>query len=423
MMMKNIFKIFLWISVAVILFSCDEEEENFTWRSGDELLIYGPEEVIPGEEVEYSVAGYDINKTYNWTVTGPATVQGDTEGEFLRLTFNSVGTVTVAVDNGANQGDLEIAVDEATPAVVAELAGTGVLRSGETETIILDFSTPLANTPNVAFDTDGFMSGALGPVTEVDESTYELTYTAGAGNGTPRIVVSDVVSTADYGSVEMEDDTVNIFRVDNTPPVADLSYSQNRVNDGTEVTITAQFSEPVTFEDPANSALYISFSGGGVPVESDSLNPTDDPLVYTYTYTVNSTGDGTIDIDLENVVDYAGNPLATVNNDTELEVDNTAPNPVVASASDEGDYATISLTSLESGAGWYLVMADGATPPADSEEVVAGGGVSSGLMELSGGTPETTSIALATGDYNVYFVARDEAGNYSDIEMINLYMD
>jgi hypothetical protein len=197
-----------------------------------------------------------------------------------------------------------------------------------------------------------------------------------------------------------------------------------KVNDSTEVTITATFSEPINYANLEDSAIYISFSGAGVEAASDTLQPTSDPLVYTYQYIVNGEGSGTVDIDISNATDLAGNPLAVVNNASELKIDNMAPVLLIVIASDDGDYATIQVVSNEDGNGMYLILEGGDDAPTTTEEFMdIEESVASGSVELMANNGKKVIEILETGNYDVYFLAQDVAGNYSQISSANLVMD
>lgn len=260
-----------------------------------------------------------------------------------------------------------------------------------------------------------FTSGSLGALVEVDADSYYAIYTAGAGDGTPEALFQDITSNETYGSLNIDSSFVQLYRVDNTAPVAQMSYSETMVNDSTVVTVTATFTEEVMFADPADSALLIEFSGAGVMAETDTLIATEDPLVYTFDYTVNGNGNGTLNVALDNIVDLAGNSVSAVNNSAEVVIDNIDPTILSASASDTGDAVEVSMMSDESGTGYYMILADGAdalTSLADFDGATS--------LSLSALATSSKSIALSAGDYDVYYISVDGAGNASAISQVDL---
>lgn len=411
--------------------ACEDEQVPF---DGPYILyVTGPSSVSPESTETYSIGNLVGGGPYTWSVTGPAEIVGESTGTTVTVEFGSVGDVVISATNGTDSGILNVEVADVEPAVATELDSVGTdlrylrtLRSGETARVSFMFAAPLAKTPSIEVtsdstefnDGDAFVSGSISELMQGDdEFTYYADYTAGSGNGTPEALISDIIATSGYGSDTVETAYVQLYRVDNIAPTADLSYSQVEANDSTVVTVTATFSEPVMGDS------LISFSGGGVDPETATLQPTDDELVYTYEYTVNGEGAGPINVELEGITDLAGNPLAGVNNSSELVVDNIAPIVTLSSAMDEGEYASIELISTEAGTGMYLIMEEGEEGPATAVEFMEAEGVASGSMDLIANAPKTAVEALESGNYVVYFLAQDNAGNYSAIDTTNLVMD
>ena len=217
---------------------------------------------------------------------------------------------------------------------------------------------------------------------------------------------------------------VQLQEVDNIAPLVSVSYDDELVNDSTVVTVTATFTEPITStEYLTDSVILISFSGAGVQEETDTLQATADPLVYTYQYTVNGEGSGEVMVDFEDVIDLAGNPVERVENDPVLVVDNTDPVITSGTAIDNGTHVLIEFTSTEAGTGMYLILEDGEDAPTTAEEFMSAIGVASDEVALTAGVSKSRGVPLATGEYDVYYLLMDEAGNYSDISSSNLTMD
>jgi len=417
---------------SCFLIACDDKTEDFNGPYS--LVVTGATTSSPGATEIYRLAPYSNPETYKWTIEGPGEIVGATTGLTVHVSFSSVGKVTLTVTNGTDKATYPITVSDVSPDVEVVLNGTGVLRSGSKDTVYLQYPAPLVSAPTVTMLTaadsswfndggDVFVSGSIGSVKKLDDMTYYFVYTASDGNGTPEVVVKNAISTADYGSDTVETAHVQLYRVDNIAPIADLAYSTLIGKKGTEVTVTATFSEPVTFADPADSALIISFSGAGVTAEDDSLSATDNPLVYTYTYTITGTGNGAVSVALSKIADLAGNDLSsTTSSGGKLIVDNTMP-IVTGSAVDGGDFASIGITSTESGMGSYVIMMSGDPAPATPDDFFAASGVASGTVSLTANTTATISKLLTDGSYTVYFISQDEAGNDSTIKSVSLTMN
>lgn len=420
--MINKINIAFLLLFLVSIVACDDEQSEF---DGPFLVnINGPDEVNPEDEATFYLGDIANGDSYTWAVEGPAQITSAATGNSVTIKFQSVGDVIVSVANGTITGAQIVSVAEVDPEVSADLNGTGVLRTGVQDTVFLNFSAPLTKDPTISLRSDAttFASGSLGNLVKVDASSYYALYTAGEGNGTPQIIVLGLENTPEFGGGTLNGDTLNIYRVDNVAPVATVSYSPELANDSTEVVVNVQFSEPVHFENPLDSALRISFSGAGVKEETDTLAVTDDATVYTYNYIVNGKGDGPLSVALSNITDLGGNPLAVVNHTATVEIDNTAP-IVAGAATDMGAYAQIDLGSSESGTGYYLIVEESADAPTSIEEYMNADNVASGSMSLSMAVPATAVEVLSAGSYTVYYLSSDMAGNYSDITSGSLVMD
>jgi hypothetical protein len=416
MKLLNITLIAIFILFMV---ACEEDDARFSGPA--RIIIAGTGTATPGEVAEFTIGNVNNSESYTWTVEGPAQIMGNATGNTVSVEFTGVGDVTIEVSRGDDTGLTTVSVAEVEPAVTTRFNETGVLRSGETDTVFFDFAAPIASTPAFDMVTDeGFVSGSLGNLVRVDDDSYYAIYTAGEGDGTPQALFQDITATEAFGGVNIDSAFVNLYRVDNVAPVADLSYSETVVKEGSEVTVTATFNEPI-MPQGSDKVVLITFTRFGAPAETDTLEATDDPLVYTVDYTVTANESGTeIEVGLPNAVDFARAPIADINNAT-ITVDNADPRIITANAADTGEAVQISLTSSEDGTGWFIVLPDGADAPETTEDF--SGGVASRMWDLSAATNRSTSIALAAGAYDVYFLVRDKAGNMSPIEMVNLTAD
>ncbi|WP_377469356.1 hypothetical protein [Pontibacter silvestris] len=436
--MKNKITFLLLLFVTVLGFTACDDDDNEPFFDPTRLAIGGPDEVAPGTNRNYTIGNITSPETYTWSVEGPAQIVGSNTGATITVAFQSVGEAVITATNGTETGRLTVEVANVAPAVTATLDTTAMgqqkaLRNGESDTVFFEFDAPFRDIESFGINTEDstafnqgtepFTSGTLGELSQLDNGRYYAIYTAGPGNGTPEAKFANIIATSEYGSDTVETAYVQLYRVDNIAPVVDFTYSQPTANEGTVVTVTATFSEAVMPADPADTLLFVTLSGAGTSAERDTLMATDNPLVYTFEYEVSETAtNGPVQIGIEGVVDFAGNELAGVNNASDLVIDNTNPT-VTGTATDAGNSASIAISSTEAGTGMYLIMRAGADAPTDADEFMAAQGVASRSVELTAGTSKTVTQALAAGNYVVYFMAMDAAGNYSGIESNNLIMN
>lgn len=430
------------ILLAIFAIACSEDDANF--NGPYRLNIVGSGEVRPetsGEE--YTIGDFTNPGDYTWSVDGPASIAGSATGNTIIVDFQGVGNVTISVTNGSDaNGSMTVVVADTEPTVTAILNGTGVLRSGQTDTVFFEFDTPIEGMPTFAVNTDSsgfvndvaFQSGTLGAL-QNDNGTFYAIYTAGDGDGTPEALFQDITSTSTYGSVNIDSAFVQLYRVDNIAPSADFEYSTRVVNDSSEVTFTVTFNEDVMAANPAmDSSLLISFYNGGpetgITPETDTLEATEDPHVFTYTYTVYTedgsaigpaTGNGTLMVEITNVADLAGNaPNAIISSD--VVIDNTPPDTDWYADAYNG-YVEIGYVMFdpnfnpESGNVYYAIYPSGSlTDPPTAEDVIdPTDAVEMGMREITDNTYTTWNVSLPAGDYDLYLIGKDPAGNWSDI--------
>lgn len=428
--MRNKISILLLSFLAVFMFTgCEDELESFDGPY--QITIKGPTEVIPESTIVYDLGNIQNPESYNWTVEGPAQIVGASSGATVSVKFTSFGDVRIIVTNGVDKGVKRVEVTQKKADVTAKLTDTGVLRNGQSDTVFFNFAVPVEGMPTLSLLTaddstafnkgEPFLSGTIGELQKKDEKTFFAIYTAGEGNGTPEAMLRDIKSTAAYGSLAIDSAIVQLYRVDNIAPVANITYSSESVQGGSPVTITVTFSEAVMSATPGTKKLFLTLNGAGNS-ETVELKPTSNNRVYTYEFTPKQ-GNGVVNVSLNNIVDLAGNRLNGVNNGTVLQVDSIAP-VVTGAAVDAGNYASITLSSTEAGTVSYLVMKAGSDAPTTGAAFTAAKGVAKGSVELtSANQVKTIAQDLAKGDYVVYFMATDKAGNTSTITSGSLKMD
>lgn len=93
--------------------ACDDEEENMTYKAGNQLFVSGAGTVYSGAEgVRYYVENNILDKNYSWTISGGATFEEDPDNEaFIYATFPNPGTYEIVVSNGETEGTLTVQVD------------------------------------------------------------------------------------------------------------------------------------------------------------------------------------------------------------------------------------------------------------------------------------------------------------------------
>jgi len=433
-MMKNKISFLLLLLVTALGFTACDDNEVEPFLNPYRLAIGGPDEVAPGTSRDFTIGSVENADAYSWSVEGPAQIVGAATGATITVQFQSVGEAIITATNGSDTGKLTVEIADVAPAVSATLDTTSTgamkaLRNGQSDTVFFHFDAPLSVMPTLAINTedstaynkgeDPFVSGSLGSLTKASDSEYYAIYTAGAGNGTPEAKLSNIIATSAYGSDTVNAAYVQLFRVDNIAPVADITYSQNRANKGSMVTATVTFSEEVMSAN--GGMLFAMLSGGGIS-ERDTLMATANPRVYTIDHMVSGDGNGAVQVQLQNIVDYAGNALAGTNNGSMLVVDNIRP-VVTGNSIDSGTSATITIGSSEAGTGMYVILNAAATAPTTATAFMDATGVASRSVSFTTPGVMTVSQALAKGSYKVYYMAMDEAGNYSSITSSNLVMD
>jgi len=109
---------FFFFILLAALVACEDEEENLTYRPGNQLFVSGAGTVHAGaESVRYFVENNTLDKNYTWTISGGATFEEDPDNEaFIYVAFPNPGTYEVSVSNGETEGSVTV---EANPKVVS----------------------------------------------------------------------------------------------------------------------------------------------------------------------------------------------------------------------------------------------------------------------------------------------------------------
>lgn len=214
--------------LAAILIGCKDEEENMTFRPGNQLFLIGSGNTYSGAEgVRYYVENEHMDKTYTWSATGGATITKDQDNDaFVYVDFPDPGTYEITASNGETEGTIVVDV---TPKVVSLEArtATGLEHSGDSNDTI---RVPIAIT-DPEYENKN-------PTTS--ETTLHYSISGNAVEGVDYLLLSDnpLVLPAGFDA----DTTINIKLLDdmvleNDSIVVDL-VSVNDVSDNKGIILT-----------------------------------------------------------------------------------------------------------------------------------------------------------------------------------------
>lgn len=101
---------FFFFILLAALVACEDEEENLTYKPGNQLFVSGSSTVYAGAEgVRYYVENNNLDKNYTWTISGGATHEADPDNEaFIYVTFPNPGTYEIVVSNGETEGSVTV---------------------------------------------------------------------------------------------------------------------------------------------------------------------------------------------------------------------------------------------------------------------------------------------------------------------------
>ena len=302
------------------------------YKSGDSVTITATfSEAVkdsPIPEISISLGGStilsstDMTKssgtvyTYSYTVgagDGTATVS---ISDAQDVAGNTVSTIT----SGST-----FDIDNTAPTAAITYSSPAPYKQGTTVTITATFDSVVKDTPTPQISISGANTLAASEMTKSGDSgeIYTYSYTVGAGDGTATvsilsaqdIVGNNVVSTPTSGGS---------FKVDNTGPVATLSYTSNGPTQegpyatGTQVWVTAIFDEAIRADGPVPQFKLDGVINLG-PVDMNFINST----AYQYTFFV-ADGDGKVNASVSSGQDALTNPVSKTEKVT-FEVDNTKP--------------------------------------------------------------------------------------------------
>lgn len=296
--------------VALLVTACEDDE--VTAYEPTELMVIGPAEVSPGDTATYIADRYE-NETYSWTVPAGATLTSGDGTPVVTVTFTAAGGGEISVDARGISGSKTVNVVTTAPQASMALDSGVVLSEGETANVLITFDQDIAVAPEVSLvPADEVAGSTVSAVEKVDDRTFRVVYTAGAGDGTDQISVAQAVSSEFFGSVAM--DTVLTFDgyiVDNTSATGELLASQTPVSDDMMVTISAIFSEALSISD----SVKVSVNGlttDAAYVTNASMT-TEDGITWTYEFQPEGGASELASISVNNLpADLAGNPTEAV---------------------------------------------------------------------------------------------------------------
>ncbi len=306
------FKLLISILTVGILLStvaCNEEEvADFVLT---EFTISGPEEVAPGDTATFSTSKYE-GETYTWTVPAlGATIVSGAGTSTIAVAFTAAGSGNITVAARGISGTTAVTVVSAAPVATVTLPTDAILMASATSNILISFDQPIETAPVVnVVPAAGTAGGSVGAVTKVDDRTFEVTYTAGTGDGTDQVSVSSAATTADYGALAMDTVmTFDAYRTDNTSATGKLTASLTPVDSATTSTLSVVFSEPLLTSD----TVKVSVVGPSQTYVAEADMTTTDGQTWTYGFQPEGGTTELATVTVSNLpTDLAGNPTEAV---------------------------------------------------------------------------------------------------------------
>ncbi len=271
----------LAVGVLLSTVACDDDEvTDFVLT---EFTINGPDEVAPGDTTIFSTSKYE-GETYAWTVPAiGATIVEGAGTSTITVAFTAAGSGDITVAARGISGTTTVTVVSAAPVATVTLPSDTILTAGTTSNVLINFDQPIETAPRVAVvPASGTSAGeAVSAVTRVDDRTFQVTYTAGTGDGVDKINVDNAVTTVGFGALAMDTVvTFDAYRTDNTSATGKLTATLTPVDSTTTSTLSVTFTEPLRTE----SAITISVVGASQAYVTDAEMTTTDGQTWTYAF-------------------------------------------------------------------------------------------------------------------------------------------
>jgi hypothetical protein len=427
--LDSLIKMALFSLLIVTMSSCEDEMSKFEQQDPDRLFVTGPRTAEPDSEATYSVASGSVS----WSVTGPATLSA-TSGEEVVVSFTGSGDVQISVSGGGLTGIADIAVSDITFEVGVSYALSGVVRDGSSDTVFFTFPRNLKAIPDFrqngtnAADTsifdvvDGIGQTPFSSTGEVvltalskykgSNSVFYSIYTGGSDEGQIEALMQNISIVDNYGGASVDSLYFQLHQVDNVAPIVDMNNSGWDVavaNDDTDVALSITFNEavrPIAKGEGGSGVITVDVAYSDlVGSVTDTLTATDDPAVWQLMLTVSGGSDGSLDVTVDpaQMIDLAGNVVTfPVGADVvSLNIDNTAA-VAGGTASDFGNHI-LQIVTANGDDKWLVLESD---PDVDAPTV----------GDFDDAMQGDDHVVVAPGDYDVYFINVDAAGNVSAID-------
>jgi hypothetical protein len=261
---------------------------------------------VTGPKISFSGAGTNTG-SFDMTVGG-----NNTEYTYdYTIPANGVttGTVTVTIsdftDNAGNVGSSDnnntFNIDTDIPSFEISLSGNGYYKNGDTATITADFSKPVKDDPIPQITLTGTSINLTANMTKVSTTQYTYQYIVGTGDDTVNITASNYQDLAGKTGNTSPTTPVQLI-IDNTvPTITSFNTPSGPYKNNDIVTITANFSEPVT-----GATVQLALESGETSIQL-AMTANNDNTQYTYVYEVDASGDGEATFTVSNYQDLAGN--------------------------------------------------------------------------------------------------------------------
>lgn len=306
---KSVFGI---LGTLALLISAACENDDVTTLEPTELMVIGPVQVSPGDTVTYTADRYG-DETYTWTVPTGATLTSGEGTPVITVTFTALGSGEITVAARGINGSKTVEVVTTVPEASIALDSGVVLNEGGSANILITFDQAIEVAPEVTLvAADEVVGSTIGAIERVSTHTFQVTYTAGAGDGTDQISITQAVSTEFFGSVVMDTVmTFDVYIVDNTPATGELLASQTPVSDEMTVTLSAIFDEALSLSD----TVKVSINGvttNAAYVTNENMT-TEDGITWTYLFQPEGGANELASVSVSNLqADLAGNPTEAV---------------------------------------------------------------------------------------------------------------
>ncbi|WP_420581113.1 hypothetical protein [Reichenbachiella sp.] len=406
------------LSSALLLFitvACEDDESGQN-TIGNVLYIDGPSGVTPMSTQTFTAS--EAGGSISWSVTGNATL-GTTDGLTAEVTFGAVGTATVNATGNGLEGARAITINSVDAALLEEGGSTfsnASVNNGGSETITLEFASPLASAPTLAFEgdfTNGTISSNLAEVAGSGMTKFIATITGGTGNGQLMGRMLNVTAAADYGGGVADTIRVDLHAVDNVKPLAKFENPDEVtvVNKGGSVKFMVSASEAIrAVKDSMKLALDYDAGSAGTDTLLLLTQSEDDASVWYTTWTNTADGDGnfTATLDQSTVIDIANNdalwdPATSMFN---VLVDNTAPTAFTLTATetdpvDEPRVVDIVVGPEEGGSTVHWIWL-----PYNSQFLPES------PADFEGEGADNAKFVASAGNFKLFYLEVDAAGNY-----------